>query len=206
MTAFTNIFMFQTMKNLQSQLLMEYAEMVFLIIFISIATFIIMATPVALFYFALDTYFTWRVAKKIIDKDLCCKNNKSHSSYVSIVCAQYKTSFTKFIANASALIAWNIFSIIYISLYFSDFKTGVYKYFLSPFQVIESFNINYSIDTLSQFKTEGFYMFVIFIISLLFFQIGKYVAQFLLRNNMLFSLKDKLITRYNQLEATIIEA
>ncbi|PQJ81461.1 hypothetical protein BTO16_02205 [Polaribacter glomeratus] len=185
---------------------MEYAEMTFLIIFISIATFIIMATPVALFYFTLDNYFKWRVTKKLINKDLCCKNNQSHSSYVTKVCEQYKTSFTKFIANASALIAWNIFSIIYISLYFSDFKTGVYTYFLSPFQVIESFNINYSIDTLSQFKTEGFYMFVIFMISLLFFQIGRYVALFLLKNNLLFSLKNKLLTNYNQLEATIIEA
>jgi hypothetical protein len=205
MTAVNYIFAIQIMKDLQSQLMMEYMEMTFLLIFISVAIFIIITTPVALFYFALDNYFNWKVSKKTIDKDLCCKNNQSHSTYVSQICNQYKTSFTKFISNTSALLAWNVFSIIYISVYFTNFKTGIYSYLLSPFEIIESIYMNNSIDMLSQFKTKGIYMLAIFIMSLIFFQIGKFIAQFLLRNNLLYSLKDKLSTTNSQLEPAILE-
>lgn len=179
--------------------------MTLLLIFISVVIFIIIATPVALFYFALDNYFKWKVSKNLINKDLCCKNSRSHSTYVSQICTQYKTSFTKFISNTAALFAWNVFSIIYISVYFSNFKTGIYSYFLSPFEIIESINMNSSIDTLSQFKIKGLYMFAIFIISLIFFQIGKFIAQSLLKNNPLYSLKDKLPTIKSELKPTILE-
>ncbi len=205
MTAVTYIFAIQITKDLPSQLMMEYMEITFLLIFISVAIFIIITTPAALFYFALDNYFKWKVSKKIIDKDLFCKNNLIHSTYVTQICNQNKTSFTKFISNTSALLAWNVFSIIYISVYFTNFKTGIYSYFLSPFEIIESISMNNSIDTLSQFKTKGIYMLAIFIMSLIFFQIGKSIAQFSLRNNLLYSLKDKLSTTNSQLEPTILE-
>ncbi|PQB07365.1 hypothetical protein BST83_09480 [Polaribacter filamentus] len=65
--------------------------------------------------------------------------------------------------------------------------------------------MNNSIDTLSQFKTKGIYMLGIFTMSLIFFQIGKSIAQFLLRNNLLYSLKDKLSATNSQLEPTILE-
>jgi hypothetical protein len=205
MTAVTYIFAIQIKEDLPSQLMMEYMEMTFLLIFISVAIFIIIATPVVLFYFALDNYFKFKVSKNLINKDLFCKNNLIHSTYVSQIYDQYKISFTKFISNISALLAWNVFSVIYISVYFTNFKTGIYSYFLSPFEIIESISMNNSIDTLSQFKTKGIYMLGIFTMSLIFFQIGKSIAQFLLRNNLLYSLKDKLSATNSQLEPTILE-
>jgi hypothetical protein len=205
MTVFPNVFMLQIMTDLQTQLVLEFTEMTFLIIFISVAVFIIMATPITLFYFALDNYFKWKASKNIIDKDLCCKNNKSHSTYVSQICSQYRKSFTHFISNTFALVAWNIFSLLYISLYFTNLKTGFYSYFLSPFEVIESLSIDSSIETLTQFKTKGLYMFTIFILSLLFFRIGTYVAQFLLENNISFSLKEKIFTTKSKVASTFLK-
>lgn len=180
------------------------------IIFISVGVFILITTPIMLFYFALDSYFKWIISKKIINEDFCFGSYKSHSTYISQTCTQYKSAFIKLISNVFGFIAWNLLSLLYISISFSNFKTGITDYLLFPFEVIELYKIDFSIDTLYQFKTHGLYMFIIFMMSMICYQLGKYAAQYLLKNNLSLSLKGKLFITDSQiknfLKPTILEA
>jgi hypothetical protein len=203
-------FIIQISNDFQSELMMEYVQMTIEIIFISVGVFILISAPLMLFYFALDNYFKWKKSKKIINEGFCFRNYESHSTYISKTCVQYKSSFIKLIGNVFSLIAWNLFSLLYISISFSNLRTGITDYFLFPFEVIELYKINYSIDTLYQFKAHGFYMFIIFMMSMIFFQLGKYVAEYLIENNLSLSLKGKLFITSSQLQnllkLTILEA
>ena len=193
-------FIIQTSNDFQSQLMMEYIQMTIEIIFISVGVFILISAPLMLFYFALDNYFKWKKSKKIINEDFCFGNYKSHSTYISKTCVQYKNSFIKLIGNVFGLIAWNLFSLLYISISFSNFRTGITDYFLFPFEVIELYKINYSIDTLYQFKAHGLYMSIIFMMSMIFFQLGKYAAEYLIENNLPLNLNGKLFITSSQLK------
>lgn len=210
MTAPIKTFIIQISNDFQSQLMMEYIEMTLEIIFISVGVFILITTPIMLFYFALDSYFKWIISKKIINEDFCFGSYKSHSTYISQTCAQYKSAFIKLISNVFGFIAWNLLSLLYISISFSNFKTGITDYLLFPFEVIELYKIDFSIDTLYQFKTHGLYMFIIFMMSMICYQLGKYAAQYLLKNNLSLSLKGKLFITDSQiknfLKPTILEA
>jgi hypothetical protein len=210
MTVQIKTFIIQTSNDFQSQLMMEYIEMTIEIIFISVGVFILISAPLMLFYFALDNYFKWKISKKIINEDFCFGNYKSHSTYISQTCEQYKSSFLKLIGNVFGLIAWNLFSLLYISINFTNFRTGITDYFLFPFEVIELYKINYSIDTLYQIKTQGLYMFIISMMSMIFFQLGKYAAEYLIENNLSLSLKGKLFISSsllkNLLKPTILKA
>ena len=210
MTAPIKTFIIQISNDFQSQLMMEYIEMTLEIIFISVGVFILITTPIMLFYFALDSYFKWIISKKIINEDFCFGSYKSHSTYISQTCTQYKSAFIKLISNVFGFIAWNLLSLLYISISFSNFKTGITDYLLFPFEVIELYKIDFSIDTLYQFKTHGLYMFIIFMMSMICYQLGKYAAQYLLKNNLSLSLKGKLFITDSQiknfLKPTILEA
>lgn len=200
MTVQIETFIIQTSNDFQSQLMMDYVEMTLEIIFISVGIFILISAPLMLFYFTIDNYFKWKISKKIINEDFFIGNYKSHSTYISQTCKQYKSSFIKLISNVFGLIAWNLFSLLYISISFSNFRTGITDYFLFPFEVIELYKINYSIDTLYQFKAHGLYMFIISMMSMIFFQLGKYAAKYLLENNLSLSLNGKFFITSSQLK------
>lgn len=205
MIALIKIFLFPIIDDFQSQIMIEYLQFMLMLIFISVAVFVIIATPMILFYFIVDNFYKWKINKKLITNDLCC-DNKSHSTYISEICRQHKKSFTNFVSSFFGLFSWNLFSILYIGLEFSNFKTGVFDYFLFPFKVLESFNINFSMNTFYEFKTQGVYMIMIFLISLIFYQLGIYAAKYLIKNNLSFNLKGKLFIVSSQLKSTFIDA
>lgn len=205
MIALIKFFIFPIIDDFQSQIMIEYLQFMLLLVFISVAVFVIVATPMMLFYITVDNFHKWKMNKKLITNDLCC-DNKSHSSYISEICRKHKKFYTNFISSFFGLFSWNLFSILYIGLEFSNFKTGILNYFLFPFKVLESFNINFSKTTFYEFKTQGVYMIMIFFVSLIFYQLGRYLAEYLIKNNLSFNLKGKLFTVSSQLKSTFLNA
>ena len=194
--------MFQIKNDSQLETLMIFMETALEIIFISISIFTILITPILLFYFAFNNYFKWQESKKLIDRHLCCDKDKCYTTYASKICNQYRKYFTRLISNTLGLIAWNLFSIIYIITSFSNFKFGVYDYFLFPFKVLESYSLNYSINNIYQFKSQGISMLIIFILSLLFFHFGKHISHLLLKNNSSLSYNYKSLTSNSKIKIT----
>lgn len=197
MTLSLKAFILQINTNTSTDTIIQYTEVVLEFILISMSIITLLITPVALFYFAYINYFKWKKSKKIIAKKLSSKNENIHSSYALKILKIYRMSFIKFISNTSGLLAWNIFSIVYIFTSFTNFKTGLYEYFLFPFNVLETYSSSFTLYSLSEFKMQGLSMFIIFVLSLIFFLFGKSLALFLLKKNFSISINDKLKTSIN---------
>lgn len=171
-------------ENSQSQLLLDYTQDSMLFVLISVALFIIIATPVVLFYSSIDNYYKWKKSQFLVNVEFCCEETTNHPTYVTKVCKQYKRSMSRFIANSFGLIAWNVFSLLYISTAFDNFKLGVVDYFAFPFEALESFSYANTAEIINTYSSNWIYMFIILGATLLFFQIGRLLTPFFIKRNL----------------------
>jgi len=160
----------------QVQLAFDSIENLFLFICSALAIMALMLIPVILCFSMIDNYFKYQKYSSKIDKEICCHKAHYNDKQIQSVCNKYLKSYTRFTKNASGLAAWNIFSLIYIAITFSDFKTGVLEYFYFPLHVIETFNTNDILSSFSQFSSNWYSMLIIIVLTFLFFQLGKFIG------------------------------
>ena len=168
----------QFSENSEAQVILMYAENIFLFIIFSYALFAIITTPIMLFYSAIDNFFKWKKNNSLITNEICCEDTKNHPIYVS------KKSLSRFVGNVLGLFTWNVCSLIYILFVFPDFKTGVVNYFIFPFEVIESYTFSNMTGSLYQNSASWFYMLVILGATFVSYQLGKMIAPILFRKKL----------------------
>ena len=160
----------------QVQLVFDSIENLFLFIFSALAIMAMMLIPVILCFSMIDNYFTYQKYSSKIDNEICCHKAHYNEKQIQSVCNKYLKSYSRFTKSASGLAAWNIFSLIYIAITFPDFKTGVLEYFNFPFHVIDTFNMNDILSSFSQFSWNWYSMLFITILTVVFFQLGKFIG------------------------------
>lgn len=167
-----------------AQVILMFAENIFLFILLSAALCIMITTPIILFYAAIDNYFIWKKNSSLITNEICCENAKNHPMYVSTVCNLYKKSLSRLVGSALGLSAWNVCSLLYILYVFPDFKTGLINYFIFPFEVLESYTLTHMMGSLNQYNSSWLYMLFILGSTFIFYEIGKTTAPFLIRKKL----------------------
>ena len=166
----------QLFENSQSALIINLLENSVLFIFLSTATFLIVSTPVVLFYMSIDNYFKSKKNYAILEEEFYGKTHTHHPEYSKEIREKYTNHFSKYLSNLYGLIAWNLFSVIYILTGWEDILSGITGYFKFPFLVLQTYDFDNSINSVVSYNYNWLFMFIIFLITILGFQIGKYVA------------------------------
>jgi hypothetical protein len=142
----------------------------------------------------IDNYFSYHKYRSKIVKEICCHKELYNEKQIQNACNKYIKSYSGLAKNALGLAAWNIFSLIYIAIAFTDFKTGVQEYFIFPFHFIETFNTNDILSSFSQFSSNWYSMLIVSIFTIIFYQLGKYIGLYYAKINIQ---KRSLITSLN---------
>ncbi|MFY9242468.1 MAG: hypothetical protein WAO74_05520 [Polaribacter sp.] len=184
----------QLNENLSTQLLFSTAENVVFFILIAMAIFLIISTPVVLFYFSVDNYFKLKKLKKIIDIDICCKNSRTHNSFKAETCSSYINSYALFIGNIVGLIIWNVLSFIYIFSQNQSTLSGILSYLKFPFEILENYDFNNALSSISSYKYNWIMMSGILIGTLLSYVTIKYFTENMIRNKVSKNIKTYSLT------------
>lgn len=198
MISLSKAIIYQTNNTTETESILQYMETIFEGLFITMSIITLLITPIILLYFAFSNYFKWKEHKKLLKKHIKIENEQS--SVLNKIYTLYKKCYTKFLSNSAGLISWNIFSLVYIITSFSNFKTGILEYFLFPFKVLESYTTNFSMFSLYEFKEQGLSMLIIFMLTILFFVIGKKIATYLLKNKASSTFKNEIQTDQLEIE------
>lgn len=175
----------EAIEGALAQQTLVYGINILLFIVLSIAIVIIVMTPVVLFLSGLHHYSTWKANGAWITNELCCQEQKVSSHHVSEVCKTYQKSFSSLLGAILGLVAWNVFSLIYISTAFPDFQTGLIDYFLFPFEVLESYNLSNMMASFNDYNAKWIFMFSILALTIICYQIGKVIAPYVMRKKTL---------------------
>ena len=185
MSIFLNTDLLNTaFSSSETQWLLGFVENAVLFVFLVFALFLIMITPVVLFYSTIDNYFKVKKKKLTIDHTICCENSTSHPTYKLEVCEEYINLYKKFIGNSFGLASWGLFSIIYITIRYGSLKSGIGDYFHFPFEVVEIFHFNDVIASITSFDSNWFFMGIVFALTVISYQIGSYIAPILARKSL----------------------
>jgi hypothetical protein len=180
-TALLSNLVSELFDNFESELLFNLAQNMFFLIFISVILFLIVFTPVVLFYSAIDNYFKWKTNQHLIDDEICCSKNKSHPDYVSKVCLEHRKTSKRFLANTFGLIAWNVASLVYIFANFTSFNEGLVTYFSFPFKAIQAYDFNNVGSIFDTYSSNLIYMILILAATFVVFQLGKFTSPLFIR-------------------------
>lgn len=184
----------QLNEELSTQLLFSIVENTISFIFIAVALFLIISTPVVLFYFSVDNYFKLKNLKKIIDTNICCENSRTHSSYEAKTCSSYINNYSLFVGNTAGLIIWNVFSLVYIFSQSQNTLTGILSYLKFPFEILETYDFNNTISSISSYKNNWLMMSGILIVTLFSYFFVTYITKSLIKNNVLKNVKSYSLT------------
>ncbi len=181
---FSNILFIQVMDKNTSEFLFSSAIYVFTLICLISAVIVMMLIPIMLCYSIIIHYFNLKEInaklKTFDSEDSIDKKSKFHQE----VCDNYVKEFTNFMKSSLGLVAWNIFSIIYIISGFEDLKTGLIEYFYFPFKIIKTFDENEIFNSYLDFSSNWSYMLSIIALTFVFFFIGKFVGIYLGRTQI----------------------
>ncbi|MGK0413070.1 MAG: hypothetical protein ACJA1B_001272 [Polaribacter sp.] len=174
----------QLNEELSTQLLFSTIENTILFMFIAIAIFLIISTPVVLFYFSVDNYFKLKKLKKIIDTNICCENSRTHSSYEAKTCSNYINNYSLFVGNIAGLIIWNVLSLVYIFSQSQNALTGILSYLKFPFEILETYDFNNTLSSISSYKNNWVMMSGIIIATLFSYFIVSYITKNVIKNKV----------------------
>jgi hypothetical protein len=174
----------QILENSKSELTMEYIQYMVLFFFLAMAMTIMMLIPVVLFFSMVGNLISSIGYKKKIDRGTNFKEFNAESEYLKSLCKKYIRSYSNFCKYFGGLAAWNIFSLLYVSLSFESFLTGLKEYFYFPFYVFQTLSNEKIYNSIYVFKTEGMFMLTIAVLTFSFYQIGKYIGLHLAKKNI----------------------
>lgn len=157
-----------------------YIEYLFLVICSASASIVIMLIPVILCFAMVDKFFEMSGCNSNINKEICCQ--ESNSRYLKSTCDKYLKSSSNFYKNFIALVAWNIFSLIYIVFGFESVGSGLREYFYFPFTIFQSLNKNEIFNSINKFHSNWTFMFTIVILTFSFYFLGKFIGRYMAKS------------------------
>jgi hypothetical protein len=137
-----------------------------------------------LFYLMVDSFFNRRKYSNKIDSEICYQANNLESISLKSICKKYLKSHSNFFKYFSALTAWNIFSLIYITFGFENFKVSLKEYFYFPFHILQSLSREEIFNTMFVFKSNYIFMITIIFLTFSFYHLGKYLGLFIAKGNI----------------------
>jgi hypothetical protein len=112
---------------------------IFILAIIVILVLVIVSTPLLLVYFWIDNFFEYQKSRIQIKKsDASLKFIEVEES----TWLNYQTSYSALYGNGFGFFAWIFFTYFYVSIYYTDFNTGIIDYFQFPFKIMKSFSDN----------------------------------------------------------------
>jgi len=177
----------QTIENSEYNITSDFSENIEYFtssVGLLIATIVMMLIPVVLCYLLIISFISIYNYNKI-EKEFWCYENNPKSKYIKA-----HASFYKYL---SALLAWNIFSIIYIAFSFENFSIGLKEYFNFPFEIFQLLKNEDVFNSIYLFKSNWVAMITITLFTLSFYIIGKYFGIFIAKNKI----KKKRIVFFN---------
>ena len=164
----------QSLENIESQLAFDYIEYTILLICFAAASILMMLIPVILFYSTIDNLISMNNCNNTVKKEICCEEN--NSKYLNSICNKYLKASTGFFKNFTALVAWNIFSLIYVVFGYDSFSNGLKEYFYFPLNVIKSLSKDENFDSIYEFQSNWIFMITLVILTFSFYFLGKYIG------------------------------
>jgi len=112
---------------------------IFILAIIVVLVLVIVSTPLLLVYFWIHNFFEFKKSRIYI--------KKSDASFKFIEAEQsswlnYQNTYSALYGNGFGFFAWVFFTYFYVSIYYTDFNTGIIDYFQFPFKIMDSFSDN----------------------------------------------------------------
>ena len=144
---------------------------IFILAIIVVLVLVIVSTPLLLVYFWIHNFFEFKKSRIYI--------KKSDASFKFIEAEQsswlnYQNTYSALYGNGFGFFAWVFFTYFYVSIYYTDFNTGILDYFQFPFKIMESFSDNKI--TLNEHIPPKMWisMLLIVVISVVHYFLGKF--------------------------------
>jgi hypothetical protein len=152
---------------------------IFILAIIVVLVLVIVSTPLLLVYFWIHNFFEFKKSRIYI--------KKSDASFKFIEAEQsswlnYQNTYSALYGNGFGFFAWVFFTYFYVSIYYTDFNTGILDYFQFPFKIMESFSDNKI--TLNEHIPPKMWisMLLIVVISVVHYFLGKFLGRFISAN------------------------
>lgn len=159
----------------QVQLAFEYIQNILLFLGLILAIIVMILIPIILCFGMIDNYFALGRFKNKIDHDTCLES-KSSTDRVHANCRRYIKVYSRFLQYTFGLAAWNLFSLIYILIGYSDFKSGLIAYFNFPLEVLGSLDQQNLLTSFSNFDLKWYYMLGIVVLTIACLLIGRNIG------------------------------
>jgi len=157
-----------------------YATRLILIFIISIFTFfMIIVTPLILFYCWANNYFDYRKYHSLI-YSLKAKSEKVPKRVISA----YKPIFSNMYANAFGFLTWMLSSYYSVSISYNQESVGLLEYFGFPFKLLS--RISNGAESFNDAIPLGVWVSVLFIIagiSTMLFLLGRFIGNTIINFN-----------------------
>lgn len=152
---------------------------IFILAIIVILVLVIVSTPVLLVYFWIHNFFEYKKSRIYIKKsDASVKFIEAEeSSWLN-----YQNTYSALYGNGFGFFAWVFFTYFYVSIYYTDFNTGIIDYFQFPFKIMESFSDNNI--TLNDHIPPKMWISMLLIvgISVVHYFLGRFLGRFISAN------------------------
>jgi hypothetical protein len=152
---------------------------IFILAIIVILVLVIVSTPVLLVYFWIHNFFEYKKSRIYIKKsDASVKFIEAEES----IWLNYQNTYSALYGNGFGFFAWVFFTYFYVSIYYTDFNTGIIDYFQFPFKIMESFSDNNI--TLNDHIPPKMWISMLLIvgISVLHYFLGRFLGRFISAN------------------------
>lgn len=152
---------------------------IFILAIVVILVLVIVSTPLILVYFWIHNFFEYKKSRIHI--------KKSDGSFKFIAAEEsiwlnYQNTYSALYGNGFGFFAWVFFTYFYISIYYTDFNTGIIDYFQFPFKIMESFSDNNT--TLNDHIPPKMWISMLLIvgISVVHYFLGRFLGRFISAN------------------------
>ena len=171
----TNIYTDVTLKK---NTFIYVTQIVFTFIILIFAFFVIILTPLILFYCWVSNYIDYRKYYILI----YAIKNKS-KKFPKHLISEYKQIFSSMFANGFGILAWFLSSYIYIFISYPRISSGLLDYLKFPFKLLFGItNENVSLKEAIPLNV-WLSMLLIVVVSILHFFLGRFIGQTLINLN-----------------------
>jgi hypothetical protein len=112
---------------------------IFILAIVVILVLVIVSTPLILVYFWIHNFFEYQKSRIQIKKSIA---SLKFIQVEESTWRNYQNSYSALYGNGFGFLAWVFFTYFYVSIYYTDFNTGIIDYFQFPFKIMESFSDN----------------------------------------------------------------
>ena len=140
-----------------------------------------MLIPLVLCYFLVEKYFNFKLYCNKLRAKTHLLEEKPHQSIPKWILDKYRRSYADYVGNGVGIGGWIVFSLLYVSLGFDEFREGINTYFNFPFDVFQTIQSvdedSWNIIGSEHYRTWTF-MMMIAAISILLWILGRGIGEY----------------------------